>query len=145
MHGVFYFRRKGDIMNEIRLLIAGSRTFDDFEMLQRITDEILRTMKRKYPDSNISIVSGSATGADSLGIRYAKMNIIPYKEFPAKWNLYGKSAGPIRNKEMLDYILEGIPYLLAFWDGESRGTKHMIDIAEKAGVPITVVRYMKTG
>lgn len=134
MHGV---------VNEIRLLIAGSRDFDDFDTLWVFTDEILQIMKQKYPDTNVRIISGSATGADSLGIRYAKMNIIPYKEFPAKWNLYGKSAGPIRNKEMLDYILEGIPYLLAFWDGESRGTKYMIDIAEKAGVPTTVFHYMK--
>lgn len=144
MHGVFYFfSQKGNIMNEIRLLIAGSRTFDDFEMLQRITDEALRMMKQKHPDSSINIISGSATGADSLATIYAKMNIIPYKEFPAKWNLYGKSAGPIRNKEMLDYILDGIPYLLTFWDGESRGTMNMINIAEKAGVPTTVVRYME--
>lgn len=131
------------VMNEIRLLIAGSRDFDDFDTLRVFADEILQTMKQKYPDTNVSIISGSATGADSLGIMYAKMNIIPYKEFPAKWNLYGKSAGPIRNKEMLDYILDGIPYLLAFWDGESRGTKYMIDIAEKAGVPTTVFHYMK--
>ena len=130
-------------MNEIRLLIAGSRTFDDFEMLQRITDETLRMMKQKHPDSSINIISGGATGADSFATIYAKLNIIPYKEFPAKWNLYGKSAGPIRNKEMLDYILDGIPYILAFWDCKSRGTKYMIDIAERAGVPMTVVRYTK--
>lgn len=131
-------------MNEIRLLIAGSRSFNDFELLWSFTKESIGIMRKKYPDADLKIVSGSATGADSLGIRYAKMNIIPYKEFPAKWNLYGKSAGPIRNKEMLDYILEGIPCLLAFWNGESRGTKYMIDIAEKAGVPITVVRYTRS-
>jgi hypothetical protein len=73
------------------------------------------------------IVCGEARGADSLGRRWAIENNIPVASFPADWNKYGCSAGIRRNEWMGSYA----DYVIAFWDGESRGTKHMIHYMEQ--------------
>lgn len=76
------------------------------------------------------IVSGTANGVDKLGENWAMYRRIPVKKFPANWNMYGKSAGYRRNLEMAGYA----DALVAVWDGESKGTKHMIDIARDKGI-----------
>lgn len=70
----------------------------------------------------IEIVSGGARGADKLGEKYAREKNYPIKSFPAEWQKYGKSAGPIRNAKMVDYA----NVCVAFWDRESKGTHDMI-------------------
>jgi len=72
------------------------------------------------------IVSGGARGVDRLGERYARQRGLPCTVFPAQWGKYGKSAGPIRNAEMAKYADYGV----AVWDGESRGTAHMLKLME---------------
>lgn len=110
-----------------KLIIAGSRDFNDYQLLKN-------SLKKK----NIScIISGMARGADSLGVRYAKEHNIPLVEVPAKWDLYGKSAGYKRNLEMAEMATACI----CFWDGQSKGTAHMIDIAKKKNLLLKVVRY----
>ena len=59
--------------------------------------------------------------------------------FKPDWEKYGRGAGPVRNKEMYKYALEDEPMVIAFWDGESKGTKSMIDIATKDGAKVHVV------
>lgn len=81
------------------------------------------------------ILSGAARGADTLAIEYAKLRNIPCREFPAQWDRYGKRAGMIRNREMLAHA----DALVAFWDGRSRGTKNMVDIAKDAGIEIRII------
>lgn len=89
------------------------------------------------PHQVTEIIEGGARGADSLGAQYAEEVGIPSRRFPALWGTYGKAAGPIRNTQMLK---EGAPDLVvAFLAPNSRGTKHMISIAEKAGVPVKVI------
>lgn len=61
--------------------------------------------------------------------------------FLAEWDKYGRAAGPIRNKQMLLYVLEAKPLVIAFWDGISRGTKNMVSQAEKADVEVRIVRF----
>jgi hypothetical protein len=73
-----------------------------------------------------------ARGADSLAVRYAEQYKCPVEKFPALWDVHGRAAGPIRNQLMLD---EGKPDLVLAFPG-GRGTAHMIDIAEKAGVEV---------
>jgi len=115
----------------MKLLIAGSRDFNDYEMLKEKLDKILCS-------SNISeIISGKAKGADTLGERYAKERNIKIKEFPAEWNLYGKKAGMIRNKEMAKYATNAI----IFWDGNSKGTENMIKLMEKLKKPFDIIFY----
>ena len=82
----------------------------------------------------LEVVCGKARGADTFGETYAYNASIPVKEFPADWKGLGKGAGHIRNKQMGDYA----DALIAVWDGESRGTKNMIDYATKKGLKIHI-------
>lgn len=116
----------------MKIIIAGGRMFNDYNKLKESCDNILVNQK------DVEIVSGTAAGADKLGERYAQEKGYEVKKFPAQWDLYGKSAGYRRNQEMAEYA-DG---LIAFWDGKSKGTKHMIDIAEKGGLKVRVIRYL---
>lgn len=81
------------------------------------------------------IVSGCAAGPDSDAIEWAEMNEVPVDRFPADWDSYGKSAGFIRNAEMATIG----DILLAFWDGKSKGTKHMIDCMSRKRKQVYVI------
>lgn len=116
-----------------KVIVAGSRTFNDYGLLKRKLDFALRNKA----DEGITIVSGAARGADKLGERYAKELGYEIDSYPAKWDEYGKSAGYIRNKEMA----QNADALMAFWDGKSRGTKHMIDLANRYGLKVIVINY----
>lgn len=115
----------------IKLIIAGGRNFDDFNKLCQVCDEFLQDQ------NDIEIVSGAYKGADLLGERYAAERNHPIKQFPANWRRYGKSAGHKRNIEMAVYA----DALIAFWDGESKGTKHMIELAEQVGLGVKVFYF----
>ena len=129
-------------MKELRIIIAGSRDFNDYKLLKTSMRDILKNIS--LDDINkIKIISGTARGADQLGERFAKQFKLEVVKFPADWNRFGKRAGYIRNEEMAKYSVKDDNYgmLVAFWDGKSRGTKHMIDLAKKHGVEIHVVRF----
>ncbi|MGQ5176980.1 DUF2493 domain-containing protein [Bacillus halotolerans] len=117
----------------IKVIVAGGRDFNDYELLRRKLDSALRNRQKE----KIIIVSGKARGADSLGERYAREKGYEISEHPADWDKFGKAAGYIRNKEMA----EEADALMAFWDGKSRGTKHMIDLAKKNGLRTSIVYY----
>ena len=110
-------------MKEFKLIIAGGRDFTDTKLLSGVIDQLVNRGELK--DYAVSIVTGMARGADMLA------------HFPADWNQYGKRAGFIRNKQMGDFA-DG---LLAFWDGQSRGTKQMIEYMQSLGKPTHIVRY----
>lgn len=116
----------------MKVIIAGGRDFKDYSLLKRVVNGL-----RKKLDEDIVIISGAAAGADKLGERYASEYNIKVLQFPADWDTHGKAAGPIRNKQMA----EAGDALIAFWDGESRGTKSMISLAKKHSLKIKVVRY----
>ena len=132
----------------MKVVIAGGRDFKDYELLCKVCDHKLQNL------DNVEIVSGKASGADTLGERYAKERGWPIKEFPAKWNdiedrpdwqigtnkfgkKYWKLAGLYRNECMAAYGNA----LIAFWDGESSGTGSMIEFAEKEGLKIKIQKY----
>lgn len=133
-------------MNEIKIIIAGSRTYSDYTTLSNIVDHIFKIhlYRKGYKPNNIEIVCGKANGADTLGERYAKENGLAIYYFPADWDKYGKSAGYIRNKQMAEYASyrKGYGALIAFWDGKSRGTKLMIDIAKDHKLKVFVYNYL---
>ena len=114
-----------------KVIIAGGRTFNNYDLLCQNCDKALSLQ------TEIEIVSGTANGADKLGEKYAKENGYSIKQFPADWNKYGKSAGYKRNEEMAKYA----DALIAFWDGKSKGTKHMIDLAKRYGLKVKVVIF----
>ena len=86
---------------------------------------------RKNLITRIKIISGMAKGADSLAIRYADEHKLTKILFPANWKAYPRIAGFLRNNDMLSIAT----HLIAFWDGKSSGTKHMIDITQEKGIP----------
>ena len=131
-------------MKELRAIIAGSRDFDDFPKLMNSCIDILFKITEQHSDLNkIRIVSGTARGADQLGEQYAKITGYEVSRFPADWDGLGKRAGYVRNAEMAKYAMADGNYgvLIAFWDGKSKGTKHMIDLANRNGLEVHVVRF----
>lgn len=116
----------------MRVIIAGGRNYTDYKRLCKVCDRMLRNQ------TEVEIVSGKAKGADKLGELYAEERGYPLEEFPTNWDEFGKRAGYIRNKQMAEYA----DALIAFWDGESKGTKHMIDLAEENNLKIKVVKFV---
>jgi hypothetical protein len=112
----------------MKVIVAGGRDYADFEHVTAVL---------KSHSEITEVVSGLARGADMMGWNYAFSNDIPIEEFPADWEHNGKAAGILRNKEMGDYA----EALIAFWDGKSKGTKHMIDYMKSLNKPVTVYPY----
>lgn len=115
---------------ERRVIIAGSREMADYEAAKKVISGVIGEIGGGAP---VRVVSGHCRGADILGERYAGEHGLELAVFPAEWNRYGRRAGFIRNTRMADFASEdgseGV--LIAFWDGQSRGTKMMIGIAER--------------
>ena len=112
----------------LKIIIAGSRNFNDKDFVYEKLDKILSN----YED--IEIVEGGARGVDSLARQYAIDYKIPYKEFSAHWDAYGKAAGGIRNDQMAQYG----DMLIAFYNG-SKGTKNMINAAKRKNLETIII------
>jgi hypothetical protein len=116
----------------VRIIIAGSRSFNDYDYLKEYCTNVIMT---NFYDHKLSpeIISGHASGADMLGEKFA--NEFGYKLtiFPADWDKYGKSAGYRRNVLMAEYAKRDPHHsiLVAFWDGKSKGTLNMLSVAEQ--------------
>lgn len=110
----------------MKTIIAGSRVGFKYNDVVQAVAECGWTVT--------SVVSGTAMGVDTLGEWFAVKNQLPLKKYPADWTMWGKSAGYKRNEVMA----KNAEALIALWDGGSRGTKHMIDIAQKAGLPVYI-------
>lgn len=117
-----------------RIIIAGGRDFDDYSLLQ---SKCLPIIERLMADYDVIIMSGHAKGADMLGERFTEEHGLKLKVYPADWKAHYRSAGFRRNEQMGD-IANG---LIAFWNGESHGTKHMIEYARSKEVDVNVFRY----
>ena len=154
----------------LRIIIAGSRFFDDYELFENEMFKTLFSLNKKYSQQNIliinkedrlfkinptsiEIISGMATGADTLAIKFAKKYNLALKEFPADWNnlnvtpcrimtnshgVYNALAGHNRNKEMAIYASSNDAFgvLVLFWDGKSKGSKNMKSQAIAFGLEI---------
>ena len=121
-------------MDNFKVIIAGSRGFSNYKLLREQCNKFLRE-KRKT--SNIIVVSGHARGADFYGEKYAQDEGFDLEIYPAQWDKFGKRAGYRRNEQMAEVA----DALIAFWDGSSRGTKHMIDIMNEKNLLVRVVEY----
>lgn len=111
----------------MKLAIIGSRTFNDYGVLKKECDNLIIE----------EIISGGAKGADSLGEKYAIENNIKFTIFKPDWKKYGKRAGFLRNID----IINSSDSVLAFWDGNSKGTQHSINLAHKHNKPVTIIRF----
>ena len=112
----------------MKTIIAGSRGYTEYRIVEACVDIVKIDITE--------VVSGTARGVDQLGEFWAKEHEVPVKEFPADWDQFGKSAGYKRNKQMAEYA----DALIAIWDGESRGTKHMIDLAKELELKVFVFK-----
>lgn len=122
-------------MDDYRVIIAGSRSFSNYELLR---EHCLSLLQEKMRAHRVIIVSGHAQGADTLGERFAKEQGLTVELHPAKWRALGKAAGMIRNVEMA----KTSDALIAFWDGKSRGTAHMISFARRRGLEVSVLEEL---
>ena len=111
-----------------QVIIAGSRGFDDYGFIASALDNIL-------PEGDVTVISGTARGADKLGEMYAVNHGHSITRMPADWTRYGKRAGLVRNMDMA----KAADACVVFWDGVSKGSKHMIDIAEREKLKLWVV------
>ena len=112
----------------MKLIIAGSRTFTDYQMLCQVL----------APDRHriTQVITGGARGADQLGYRWAWKHTVRHQLFRAEWERFGKSAGMRRNHQMA----QAGDVLVACWDGQSPGTGPMIQCMEQRGKPVVVIR-----
>lgn len=115
-----------------KVMVTGSRGWKN----ELAIEFVLATIDMSGP---FMLVHGGASGADSIAGRWAEKNRVLQRHHIANWNLYGKSAGLIRNEEMLKSLNPANgDIVLAFWDGSSPGTKHAIDTALKMKLDISV-------
>ena len=105
----------------MKLAIVGCRDYNDKKF---IFDTIMQHFE--ITDINL-IISGGASGVDTLAEQFAITHDIELCVYKADWAKYGKAAGPIRNK----LIVEKSDVVIAFWDYKSPGTKSTIVLAEK--------------
>lgn len=112
-----------------RILVCGGRDWSN----RTLTDGVLDGFRQQYHEKGkpIVIVEGGAQGADTLAKEYAIKHDIPFEEYRAEWNKYGRAAGPKRNTDMLN---SGIDVVVAFPGG--RGTHDTIRKAEKIGIRV---------
>lgn len=118
--------------DNMKVIVAGSRHFTDYDLVVKSFSELYQ---EGYLLKMRTIISGGARGADKLGERYAKQNNLKVIIYSAKWDEHGRAAGPIRNIEMAN----AADALVAFWDGVSRGTGHMIDAMRERGKEIHII------
>ena len=105
---------------EVKLAIVGSRTFNDYATFNFVMNKICREN-----DYNVKqVISGGAVGADTYGEQFARLRNIPIRVLRPDWNREGKKAGFLRNVE----IIKACTVCIAFWDGESHGTRHDIQL-----------------
>lgn len=136
-------------MNDFYLLVVGSRSITDYELVSQTLDYILGDIPTHC---HVQIVSGGAKGVDELAERYAKECGFDTKIFALTkddWYVvdsatgkktYNKSAGYERNKKMHEYIAQ-FPYrgVVAFHDGKSKGTLHSVSLARQYNNPIRFI------
>ncbi len=112
-----------------RVVIAGSRHFNDYALFCSVVDKCLSRIRNEY---DLIILSGHCSGTDLMAERYAKENGLALEVFPADWSL-GRKAGPLRNKQMVDVA----DFAIAFPSG-GPGTRSLIELAKQKGIPVRI-------
>ncbi len=116
----------------MKVIVAGSREFTDYQVVCRVL--------HAHRQQITQIITGGARGADRLGYRWAWKHAIRHHLFRADWERFGKSAGMRRNHQMA----QAGDVLIAFWDGKSPGTAHMVQCMRQLGKPVVVIRVEAT-
>lgn len=120
----------------VRVIVCGSRNWSDRNIIADKLNDLVLARGWRFPDP--IIVHGAARGVDRLAGEEAEKAGLLVEVHPAQWDKYGNAAGLKRNEKMAKL---GADLCVAFWDGQSTGTKHMMDTALAHGIP--VIQVMK--
>lgn len=113
----------------MRILVCGGRDYSDRDQFEVVINDIASRNRIGR------IIQGGASGADAIAREWCVKWRYSYENFPADWKTHGRSAGPIRNQQMID---EGRPDIVIAFPG-GRGTVDMIRRAKKAGIPVRII------
>ena len=119
----------------MKLAIIGSRGFNDYNLLTKTLEE--HWFHHEWGTDVDEVISGGARGADSLGAKWAKAQNLKLTEFIPDWEKHGKTAGFIRNED----IIKNADCVLCFWDGVSRGTANSLSIAKRLKKPTLIIYF----
>lgn len=119
-----------------RIVVAGGRDFTDYNIAKNFIKSCIKEIDQ---NDTILFLSGGCRGADLMGERFAAEYGFEVERHPADWKRYGRGAGPKRNKEMAELC----DLLICFWNGQSKGTKSMIEYAQTYKKDIRIKRYEK--
>ena len=108
----------------MKVAVIGSRTLHVDDLSEYI------------PSNCTEIISGGAKGIDSCAAEFAKSNSLKLTEILPDYKSLGKAAPIIRNKQIVD----SADFVIAFWDGKSKGTKSMINLAKEYKKPIRIIK-----
>ena len=130
----------------VTVIITGGRDFDNYEMVKETLNYLFGALAVKLiagacSQGTLTYTRPDGTqvfGADGLAERYAAEFGYDFTPYPADWKKHGRSAGPIRNSEM---IKSGAEVCIGFWDGKSKGTFDMMTKANKAGLTVVEKKY----
>lgn len=112
------------------VLVTGGRGYGNTAFIEASLQQVREHL------GDFVLVHGDANGADALADAWAQREMLPRCIYPAQWHVYGNSAGPRRNRQMLE--MEPVHLVVAFKGG--RGTAHMVDAANKAGIQVWDLR-----
>ena len=113
----------------MNIAVIGSRGFQNEALLHRV-------LSNAFSEDDV-LVSGGARGADRLAENWARRHGTKCRIFKADWNRYGRSAGYRRNYTLIAQAEK----VIAFWDGQSRGTAHSLELARKKGIAVAIHRF----
>jgi len=116
----------------LKVVIAGGRDFDDFELMEEKLDSLLQN----YDHRDIEIVCGCSRSIDKLGEKYALKNNMETSHFVSNKE-FGKRSVYLKNEEIAKYS----DCLVAFWDGKSKGTEMMVNLAKRNDLKIRIIEY----
>jgi len=117
-------------MGDKKVLICGDRNWSEREPI--------RSYLCKLQDWGFgTVIEGEARGADTIAREEAERMGFQVIEFPAHWEKYGRAAGPIRNREMLD---QQPALVIAFHNNlsQSKGTQDTVEEARRRGIQVIV-------
>lgn len=124
-----------------KVLVCGSRSITDapwvYSQIEKYTQELIRSNPTNL--NNPVLIEGEARGVDTIAKNYALEHNWSIEPYPAEWDKYGKSAGYIRN----DTMVKEADFVIVLWDGQSRGTKHDIDLCRRYNRPYVLVIYKR--
>lgn len=115
----------------MKVIIAGGSTFDSIEHMTLCLDDVVEEIE--------TVVSGRGYGADALAEVFAMQNALDLELFPANWGKYGANAGYDRWLKVFE--TQNIDQVFLFWDGRSKGTKTLKDLAKEFNIPCELFYY----